>query len=89
VANSALLCWYHHQLVDTRGITMHWTGTPTSATTATATTGTTAGARTGTLVETGWAFTDANGHCIRLPEAFEPAPTPHTATSLDPPATAA
>jgi hypothetical protein len=100
VANSALLCWYHHQLVDTRGITMHWTGTPTTATatgtgtgtgtgTTTATTGTTAGARIGTLVETGWAFTDTNGHRIRLPEAFEPAPTPHTATSLDPPATAA
>jgi hypothetical protein len=78
VSNSALLCWYHHQLVDTRGITMHWTGTPTTDTatteTGTGTTGTTTGARTGTLVETGWAFTDANGHRIRLPHAIEPAP---------------
>jgi hypothetical protein len=77
VANSALLCWYHHQLVDARGIAMHWTGTPAR------------GSTVGALVETGWAFTDANGHRIRLPEAFEPAPTRHTATSLDPPATAA
>jgi hypothetical protein len=77
VANSALLCWYHHQLVDARGIAMHWTGTPAR------------GSTVGALVETGWAFTDAHGHRIRLPEAFEPAPTPHTATSLDPPATAA
>ncbi len=30
VANSALLCWYHHQLVDARGIVMHWTGKPTT-----------------------------------------------------------
>jgi hypothetical protein len=82
VSNSALLCWYHHQLVDTRGITMHWTGTPTTTATTTdtdtdtgtATTGTTTGARTGTLVETGWAFTDANGHRIRLPQTIEPAP---------------
>jgi hypothetical protein len=56
---------------------MHWTGTPAR------------GSTVGALVETGWAFTDANGHRIRLPEAFEPAPPPHTATSLDPPATAA
>ncbi|WP_369372559.1 DUF222 domain-containing protein [Promicromonospora sp. Populi] len=26
VANSALLCWHHHQLVDARGITMRWAG---------------------------------------------------------------
>jgi hypothetical protein len=82
VSNSALLCWYHHQLVDTRGITMHWTGKPTGTTTGTATTGTAtgtattgtaAGATVGALVETGWAFTDANGHRIRLPQAIEPA----------------
>lgn len=24
VANSALLCWHHHTLVDTTGITMAW-----------------------------------------------------------------
>ncbi|WP_419706448.1 DUF222 domain-containing protein [Promicromonospora sp. NFX87] len=63
VTNSALLCWYHHQLVDTKGITMHWTG---KATTDTA----------GALLETGWAFTDARGHRIRLPEPIE-APPPH------------
>jgi hypothetical protein len=79
VANSALLCWYHHQLVDTRGITMHWTGTPTTTDTTTtdtdtATNGTAARARVGALVETGWAFTDANGHRIRPPQAIEPAP---------------
>ncbi|MFC4627610.1 DUF222 domain-containing protein [Promicromonospora alba] len=64
VTNSALLCWYHHQLVDTRGITMHWTGKPTDTT-------------AGVLLETGWAFTDARGHRIRLPEAIE-APPPTT-----------
>ena len=32
VTNSALLCWYHHQLVDTKNITMHWTGKPTTDT---------------------------------------------------------
>jgi hypothetical protein len=62
VTNSALLCWYHHQLVDTRGITMHWTGKPTTNTTA------------DTLLETGWAFTDARGHRIRLPEPIEAPP---------------
>jgi hypothetical protein len=68
VTNSALLCWYHHQLVDTKGITMHWTGKP--ATTAN-------GAIADTLLETGWAFTDARGHRIRLPEPIE-APPPTT-----------
>ncbi|WP_419706409.1 DUF222 domain-containing protein [Promicromonospora sp. NFX87] len=66
VTNSALLCWYHHQLVDTKGITMHWTGKPATNTTA------------GALLETGWAFTDARGHRIRLPEAIEAQPPPTT-----------
>ncbi|MFC4626830.1 DUF222 domain-containing protein [Promicromonospora alba] len=65
VTNSALLCWFHHQLVDAKGITMHWTGKPAD---------TTAGA----LLETGWAFTDARGHRIRLPEAIEATPPPTT-----------
>ncbi|MFD2795418.1 DUF222 domain-containing protein [Promicromonospora vindobonensis] len=64
VANSALLCWFHHQLVDTRGITMHWTGKPTHADTP------------GMLIETGWAFTDARGHRIHLPDAIEGLPPP-------------
>ena len=64
VANSALLCWFHHALVDARGISMHWTGKPV-----------TAGA-VGALVETGWAFTDARGHRIRLPEAIDALPPP-------------
>ncbi|WP_275001376.1 HNH endonuclease signature motif containing protein [Promicromonospora iranensis] len=69
VSNSALLCWYHHQLVDTQGITMHWTGKPL--------TGTTTGAAVpGTLLETGWAFTDARGHRITLPEPLETPPPP-------------
>ncbi|MGI5186963.1 DUF222 domain-containing protein [Promicromonospora sp. CA-289599] len=62
VTNSALLCWYHHQLVDAKGITMHWTGKTTTDTTA------------GALLETGWAFTDARGHRIRLPEPIEAPP---------------
>jgi hypothetical protein len=63
VANSALLCWYHHQLVDTRGITMHWEGKPTTS-------------MTGALVETGWVFTDARGRRIQLPDALDtPPPT--------------
>lgn len=41
---------------------MHWTGEPTTDTTA------------GALLETGWAFTDAYGHRIRLPEAIEAQP---------------
>jgi hypothetical protein len=69
VTNSALLCWYHHQLVDAKGITMHWTGKP--ATTAN-------GAIADTLLETGWAFTDARGHRIRLPEAIDAHPPPTT-----------
>ena len=65
VANSALLCWHHHALVDARGIVMHWTGKPTT------------GASTvGALVETGWAFTDAHGHRIHLPEAIDALPPP-------------
>jgi hypothetical protein len=85
VANSALLCWHHHQLVDTRGITMHWTGKPADA----AGTGTS----TGALLETGWAFTDARGHRISLPDAIEPTPSQSTGPPLDlppePPAAAA
>jgi hypothetical protein len=60
VSNSALLCWFHHRLVDARGISMHWAGKPTAATMA------------GVLLETGWAFIDARGHRIGLPEPLEP-----------------
>jgi hypothetical protein len=90
VSNSALLCWYHHQLVDTQDITMHWTGkpittsdaTPGSAATRNATGGTsgatddttTGGTVPGALLETGWAFTDARGHRITLPEPLEAPP---------------
>jgi hypothetical protein len=77
VSNSALLCWHHHQLVDSRGIVMHWTGKAT----------TDGGA--GTLLETGWAFTDARGHRIRLPEAIQPVREPDNTRSLDPPGEAA
>jgi hypothetical protein len=69
VNNSALLCWYHHQLVDTQGITMHWTGKPTTGTDTTT---------PGTLLETGWAFTDTRGHRIHLPQAIEALPPPAT-----------
>jgi hypothetical protein len=65
VANSALLCWHHHQLVDAQDITMRWTGKPARVDNA------------GALLETGWAFTDARGHRVRLPEAIE-APPPST-----------
>ncbi|GHH64968.1 HNH endonuclease signature motif containing protein [Promicromonospora soli] len=71
VANSALLCWFHHQLVDARGITMHWTGKPMTGTGA------------GVLVETGWVFTDARGHRIRLPEAIDVLPPPGTDLPAD------
>lgn len=67
VSNSALLCWFHHQLVDARGIAMHWSGTPVENGAA------------GRLVESGWSFTDARGHRIRLPEAvaeLSPAESP-------------
>jgi hypothetical protein len=64
VANSALLCWHHHALVDAKGITMHWTGKPTTNTT------------TATLIETGWVFTDARGHHIHLPNALDALPPP-------------
>jgi hypothetical protein len=76
VANSALLCWHHHALVDARGITMHWTGKPTTNTT------------TATLIETGWVFTDARGHRIRLPDALDtPPPSADPAEPTgDPPA---
>ena len=77
VSNSALLCWHHHQLVDARGIVMHWTGKATADDGA------------GTLLETGWAFTDAHGRRIRLPEAIGPATEPDTTRSLDPPGAAA
>jgi hypothetical protein len=70
VTNSALLCWYHHQLVDAKGITMHWTGKPATNTTA------------GALLETGWAFTDARGHRIRLPEPID---VPGTDQATEPP----
>jgi hypothetical protein len=98
VSNSALLCWYHHQLVDTQDITMHWTGKPTTTSTGSTTTGTgstatrnatggTPGATAdttsatvpGALLETGWAFTDARGHRITLPEPIEAPPQPEAA----------
>ncbi len=72
VANSALLCWHHHALVDARGIVMHWTGKPARSTAV------------GALVETGWAFTDARGHRIRLPEAIDAPPPPGTDPAADP-----
>ncbi|MFD2795755.1 DUF222 domain-containing protein [Promicromonospora vindobonensis] len=72
VTNSALLCWYHHQLVDTRGITMHWTGKPTADPSATGSTDAVPSA----LLETGWAFTDASGHRIQVPEPVEALPPP-------------
>jgi hypothetical protein len=72
VSNSALLCWFHHQLVDAKGITMHWTGKAATDTTA------------GALLETGWAFTDARGHRIRLPEPIEAQPSPGTDQSTGP-----
>jgi hypothetical protein len=62
-----LLCWHHHALVDAKGITMHWTGKPTRADAAGA---------ASTLVETGWVFTDARGHQIRLPDALDALPPP-------------
>jgi len=67
VGNSALLCWFHHQLVDARGISMHWTGKPATDVGS----GSVAGVGAGRLVETGWAFTDARGHRIHLPEAVD------------------
>ncbi|MFC8943108.1 DUF222 domain-containing protein [Streptomyces griseoincarnatus] len=72
IANSALLCWHHHALVDARGITMHWTGKPAQTT----------GAQV--LVETGWAFTDARGHRIHLPDAIVTPPSADP--TADPPA---
>ncbi|MGI5192019.1 DUF222 domain-containing protein [Promicromonospora sp. CA-289599] len=72
VTNSALLCWYHHQLVDSKGITMHWTGKPPADNTA------------NTLLETGWAFTDARGHRIRLPEPIEAPPPRDTDPTTEP-----
>lgn len=73
-ANSALLCWYHHQLVDTRGITMHWAGKnpPVGPRGAAA-----------TLLDTGWAFTDARGRRIRLPDPV--AADPPGGVTADPP----
>ena len=75
-ANSALLCWHHHQLVDAKGITMHWTGKLAER------------GSTGALLESGWAFTDARGRRIRLPDAVEPATVADISPSLDPPAAA-
>jgi hypothetical protein len=40
---------------------MHWAGKPTTTTTT-----------AGVLLETGWAFTDARGRRIGLPEPLEP-----------------
>ena len=45
---------------------MHWTGKPAR------------GTAVGMLLETGWAFTDARGHRIRLPEALEAVPAPES-----------
>ncbi|MFC8796599.1 DUF222 domain-containing protein [Promicromonospora sp. NPDC057138] len=79
IANSALLCWHHHALVDAKGITMHWTGKPTTSSTG-------AGVpAAGVLVETGWAFTDARGHRIHLPDAIA-TPPPDSNSTEDPPA---
>jgi hypothetical protein len=52
---------------------MHWTGKPNLGTGA------------GVLVETGWVFTDARGHHIRLPDAIDTPPTGADPTG-DPPA---
>ncbi|MEU4385627.1 DUF222 domain-containing protein, partial [Promicromonospora sp. NPDC023805] len=79
VTNSALLCWYHHQLVDTKGITMHWTGKPATADN---------GAAAEALLETGWAFTDAYGHRIRLAEPIEAPPPTGTDQTTEPPSPA-
>jgi hypothetical protein len=68
VANSALLCWHHHALVDAQRISMRWAGKPTPDTDT--------GTEAATLVETGWVFTDAQGHRIRLPDAINPLPPP-------------
>ncbi|WP_036961832.1 hypothetical protein, partial [Promicromonospora kroppenstedtii] len=56
---------FHHQLVDTRGITMHWSGKPTTTTTTDV---------VGVLLESGWVFTDARGHRIGLPAPVGPVP---------------
>ncbi|WP_229872606.1 HNH endonuclease signature motif containing protein [Promicromonospora soli] len=84
VANSALLCWHHHQLVDAQDITMRWTGKPARIDTA------------GVLLQTGWAFTDARGHSIRLPDVIEATPVsgtgppdPSVQPPVEPPAAAA
>ena len=45
---------------------MHWTGKPAR------------GTAVGMLLETGWAFTDARGQRIRLPEALEAVPAPES-----------
>jgi hypothetical protein len=58
VHNSALLCHYHHDLVDSRGITMRWTGKPTDSN---------AQDPEGALVSTGWSFTDRHGREIVAP----------------------
>lgn len=73
VANSALLCWYHHQLVDTRGITMRWGGKPAAGSTA------------GAMFETGWVLTDASGRGIHLPEPVGATPSPAAGPPDDPP----
>ncbi|WP_242504458.1 HNH endonuclease signature motif containing protein, partial [Promicromonospora panici] len=80
VANSALLCWHHHALVDAKGISMHWAGKPTQDTRTTG---------ASTLVETGWVFTDARGHRIRLPDPIDALPPPTDPTTEPPAAEAA
>ncbi|MFC6511093.1 DUF222 domain-containing protein [Promicromonospora citrea] len=76
-ANSALLCWYHHQLVDTRGITMRWVGTSSTVNRQGA---------AATLLDSGWAFTDARGRRIRLPDPVDA--DPPGGTGGDPPGAA-
>src|SRR5690606_17987575 len=73
-ANSALLCWYHHQLVDTRGITVHGAG-------RTAPVGPRGAAAT--PLDTGGACTDARGRRIRLPDPV--AADPPGGVTADPP----
>ncbi|MFD6177457.1 MULTISPECIES: HNH endonuclease signature motif containing protein [unclassified Isoptericola] len=51
VENAALLCWHHHDVVDSRGITMRWDAEPAP------------GGRAGTP-EAGWVFRDRHGRPI-------------------------
>ncbi|ACZ32314.1 hypothetical protein Xcel_3314 [Xylanimonas cellulosilytica DSM 15894] len=74
-ANSALLCWHHHTVVDTQGITMRWhtPGTSTLADASTADTTTEARPEPtwpeptpseALLGPGGWQFTDRHGRTI-------------------------